>query len=209
MGYADVRKWSLPDGEALALGADVLRGRPGDHVVVFHQDDDEFAGRVTGYLLEALQDEGVAIVIATPAHRLSFEERLEQAGIDVAAAQAAGSYLALDASETMRQFIVADWPEPASFWRAISPLIKQAPGTRRPVRVFGEMVSLLWDAGLVNSAIELEAMWNELGRQYPFSLLCAYRSHSVSGSHHLDALAEVCGAHAVAIGVPPEPGQGS
>jgi hypothetical protein len=37
------------------------------------------------------------------------------------------------------------------------------------------MVSLLWDASLTDAAIEVEAMWNELGAQYPFSLLCAYR----------------------------------
>jgi hypothetical protein len=42
------------------------------------------------------------------------------------------------------------------------------------VRVFGEMVSLLWDAGLIDAAVELEVLWNELGVQYPFSLLCAY-----------------------------------
>ena len=44
----------------------------------------------------------------------------------------------------------------------------------QPVCVFGEMVWLLWDAGQVNAAIEVETLWNELGHQYPFSLLCAY-----------------------------------
>jgi hypothetical protein len=174
---------------------------------LFYQDDDGLAGRVSEYLLEAIQQGGAAIVIATPDHRLLFERRLAQVGIDIAAAQVSGSYLALDASETVRRFIIADWADPASFWQAISPLIRQAAGTRQPVRIYGEMVALLWDDGLVNAAIEVEAMWNELGGQYPFSLLCAYPAQSVSGSRHLDALAEVCRAHAVAVDVPPEPGQ--
>jgi hypothetical protein len=29
------------------------------------------------------------------------------------------------------------------------------------------MVSLLWDAGLIDAAVELEVLWNELGVQYP------------------------------------------
>jgi hypothetical protein len=66
------------------------------------------------------------------------------------------------------------------------------------------MVSLLWDAGLVSAAIEVEAMWNELGGQYPFSLLCAYPAQPVSCAHHLDALTEVCRAHTHVIGGPPE-----
>jgi hypothetical protein len=54
-------------------------------------------------------------------------------------------------------------------------MLRQAAEAGRPVRVFGEMVSLLWDAGLIDAAIEVEAMWNELGARYPFSLLAATR----------------------------------
>ena len=67
------------------------------------------------------------------------------------------------------------------------------------------MVSLLWDAGLVNAAIEVEVMWNELGGQHPFSLLCAYPARPVTCSHYLDALTEVCRTHTEVTGSPPEP----
>ena len=89
-------------------------------------------------------------------------------------------------------------------WQAISPLLRQAAKAGQPVRVFGEMVSLLWDAGLIDAAIEVEAMWNELGGQYPFSLLCAYPAQPVSCAHHLDALTEVCRVHTQVTGAPPE-----
>ena len=36
------------------------------------------------------------------------------------------------------------------------------------------MVALLWDDGLVNAAVQLEAMWEELCRRHPFSLFCGY-----------------------------------
>jgi hypothetical protein len=125
------------------------------------------AERVSEHLLPAIQDGGVAIVVATPGHRRSFERYLADVGVDVAAASARGAYLALDASQTMRIFMVADRPDPAGFWQAISPLLRQAARAGRPVRVFGEMVALLWDASLIDAAIEVEALTsaNEAGPQ--------------------------------------------
>jgi hypothetical protein len=159
---------------------------------------------VSEYLLPAIQDGDGAIVVATPDHRRSFERHLADVGVDVAAARAHGAYLALDASETMRGFMAADWPDPAGFWQAISPMLRQAAKAGRPVRVFGEMVALLWDAGLIDAAIEVEAMWNEMGAQYPFSLLCAYPAQPAACAHQLDALTEVCRAHTQVTGAPPE-----
>jgi anti-sigma regulatory factor (Ser/Thr protein kinase) len=172
---------------------------------LFYRDEQELAERVSQYLLPAVQDGGLAVVIAMPDHRRSFERRLAAAGIDVAAELERGHYVALDASEAMRGFMVSGWPDPASFWQVISPLVRQAAKAGQPVRLFGEMVWLLWDAGLVNAAIEVEALWNELGHQYPFSLLCAYPAQPVSAGPHLDALTEVCRVHTEVIGGPPKP----
>ena len=189
----------------MATGTEVLNAGRGEHIVLFYQDEHELAVRVNEYLLPAVTDGGgAAIVIATPDHRRSFEEHLAGAGADVAAARARGSYLELDANETIGRFMVGDRPDPAGFWQVISPLLRRAAGTG-PVRVFGEMVSLLWDAGLVNAAIEVEVMWNEVGGQGRFSLLCGYPARPVTCSHYLDALTEVCRAHTEVTGSPPEP----
>jgi hypothetical protein len=194
------------DGDTVTTGIEVPKAARGGHVVLFYRDEQELAGRVSEYLLSAVTDgDGTAIVIATPDHRRSFEERLADAGVDVAAARARASYLEFDANETIRGFMVGDRPDPAGFWQVVSPLLRQAAQSGQPVLVFGEMVSLLWDAGLVNAAIEVEVMWNELGGQYPFSLLCAYPARPVTCSHYLDALTEVCRTHTEVTGSPPEP----
>jgi hypothetical protein len=172
----------------------------GGHAVLFHRDDGELAGRVSAYLLEAIHAGGAAIVIATPGHRRAISARLTQAGVNVAAAEAAGAFVALDAIETMSRFMVAGWPDAAGFWQVLNPVIHRATEARKQVRVFGEMVALLWDFGQVNAAIEVEAMWNELAAQYPLSLLCAYPAGSVSADHHQDALAELCRVHASVVG---------
>jgi len=189
----------------VVTGPEVLDASRGEHVALFYRDQEELAGWVSEYLLPAVAGDGVAIMLATPDHRRSFDRRLARAGADLAAARASGSYLALDAAETIRGFMVADWPDPAGFWQRITPLLQRAATVGQPIRVFGEMVSLLWDAGLVSAAIEVEAMWNELAGQHPFSLLCAYPAQLVSCIHQLDAVTEVCRAHAEVIGRPSMP----
>jgi MEDS: MEthanogen/methylotroph, DcmR Sensory domain len=184
----------------VAAGTEDYHLGPGGHAVLFYSGGDELAGQVSEFLLEAIRGGGATVVIATPAHRESIAAALADAGSDVAARQAAGLYVALDAFETMDRFMVADWPSAASFWRVISPIVARAAEAGMPVHVFGEMVALLWDFGQVNAAIEVEALWNELAAQFSCSLLCAYPADSVRGGQHQDALAEVCRVHASVAG---------
>ena len=175
----------------------------GQHVVQFYGHDEELTERVADYLLEALGGGGAAIVIATPEHRQAFETRLKQAGADLETARDGGAYLARDARATLGEFLTADRLDHAAFDhaafdRVIGGLIRQAGTGGRPVRAYGEMVALLWDDGLVNAAVELESMWNELGRRHSFTLSCGYRASSMAGE--ADAFAELCRLHREVVG---------
>jgi MEDS: MEthanogen/methylotroph, DcmR Sensory domain len=181
--------------------AEIVNTQQGDHAVVFHHDN-ELASLVGSYLLGAINDGGVAVIVATPEHRLWVNAWLMQAGLDLGTVTGNGSYIVLDARQTMNRFVLSDWPDAAAFWHTMSPVLATAGRRNRPVRVFGEIVALLWDAGLAEPAIELEALWNEMARHFSFSLLCAYPSASVTPDEHSDALAQVCAAHSRAAGVP-------
>jgi len=149
------------------------------HVVQFCGHDAELAGKVADYLLGALDRDGAALVIATPEHRRAFEERLNGLGADLDAARASGSYVALDARETLREFSAADRLDPDAFGRVVGGLIRRAGAGGRVIRAFGEMVATLWD-DLVNEAAQLEQMWDDLGRELAFSLFCGYRADAVT-----------------------------
>jgi hypothetical protein len=181
--------------------ADTLTPRAGEHAVVFYHDN-ELASVVGGYLLDAIRDGGVAIIVATPEHRSWVNAWLMQAGVNLATVTTNGSYIILDAGQTMDRFVTGDWPDPASFWNTLSPVLTAAARRRRPVRVFGEMVALLWGAGHTDASIELEALWNEIAKQHAFSLLCGYPLSSVIGAEHSDALSRVCDSHTGSIGSP-------
>jgi hypothetical protein len=175
------------------------------HVVQFYGHEEELADQVAGYLLVALQRDGVAVVIATAAHRRAFEGRLTQAGVDLSAAARSGSYLALDAENTVRALMPGGRLDRDAFNRVLGGLIRRVGQQDRPVRAYGEIVTLLWEAGLVNAAVQLEEMWDALGLRHAFSLFCSYPASSVSGDGHLEAFAEVCRLHHSVVGGWPAP----
>jgi anti-sigma regulatory factor (Ser/Thr protein kinase) len=167
----------------------------GDHAVEFYERDADLAHTVGRYLSEAIRDGGVAIAIATGPHRRAFEDELRAAGIDVVTARRDGDLVSLDAAATVATLMPDGRVDRDAFRRVVGPVVARAAETGRPVRAYGEMVALLWEAGDVLAAIDLERLWNDLRRELHFTLLCAYRSQSVQGDARADALRQVCDLH--------------
>jgi MEDS: MEthanogen/methylotroph, DcmR Sensory domain/Histidine kinase-like ATPase domain len=172
----------------------------GEHIVHFYAREPELVAAVGPYLAAAARAGETAIVIATAAHRHAFEAALEADGIDLGRARADESFLSLDAASTMAAFIVDGQIDHDAFHELIGGLVRKAAESGRAVRAYGEMVALLWDAGNVIAAIELETLWNDLGRELPFSLFCSYPAASVAGSEHAAALHHVCHLHSSVLG---------
>jgi hypothetical protein len=181
---------------------DARHASPQDHLVLFYKQDQELAEKAGEYVLETLRGGGAAIAVGTREHRLALARYLVRSGVDVVAARSAGAYVELDASDTIDAFVTGSDADPGSFWTEITPVIRRATEAGQPVRIFGEMVALLWGAGQAGAAIDVEAMWNELAAQFPFSLLCAYPIEAVTGAGQRDQLGEVCRAHTAVTGEP-------
>lgn len=182
-------------GARMAVGVADIAIDTGDHVVQFYEHESELAETVGAYLSDAALTGAVAIVIATEAHCRAFEAELQATGIDPAEASRKGTLILLDAAATLAAFMPEGRIDSAAFREVVGSVVRRAAETGRNVRAYGEMVALLWDAGDVLAAIELEELWNELGRELQFSLLCAYHSDSVTGPEHAESLQEVCHLH--------------
>lgn len=173
------------------------------HVVQFYDHDEELAENAGDYLAGAIAEGGAAVIVATPAHCAGFEARLAAGGVDVRASRRDGSLVCLDATQVARRLTLDGRVDLAAFGTHFRPAILAAGEAPGPVRIYGEVVALLWAAGHVNAALELEGLWNELGREIPFSLFCGYPRHLVdSSSEHRGAVAEVCRLHTAAVGRP-------
>jgi MEDS: MEthanogen/methylotroph, DcmR Sensory domain len=177
--------------------AQVAADRRG-HVAHFYGHEDELADSLGSCLGVALGAGAGVVMIATAGHRAAGERRMAEAGADLAAATASGAYVTLDAASLMQRFLAGDRGGPGGFDQLIEDALRRATAAGRRAVVYGEIVALLWAAGLLSAAIELESRWNELGRSYSFSLVCGYPAQRGAGA----ALDEVRRLHSSVIGSP-------
>ena len=173
------------------------------HVVQFYDRDEELAENAGSYLAGAIADGGAAIIVATPVRCAAFEARLAAGGVDVGVARRDGTLVCLDATRVAQRLSRGGRVNLAAFGTQFRPAILAAGEAPGPVRIYGEVVALLWAAGQVNAALELEGLWNELGREIPFSLFCGYPRQLVESTQRHGAVAEVCRLHTAVAGQPP------
>jgi hypothetical protein len=171
----------------------------GEHAVQFYESDAELTASVVPYLAAGAREGEALVVIADDVHRRGFEEGLAAAGVDLAGARASEALVSLDAAMTLSALMPSGGLDPQAFDAVIGGVLRRAAGRARGIRAYGEMVALLWAAGDVPGAIELERLWNELAQEIDFSLFCAYPAASVEDAAERSALHEVCDLHSVIV----------
>jgi hypothetical protein len=146
------------------------------HAVRFYDDDAGLSRIVAGFLAEGLKSGEPALIAATPAHRSAILRELAVHGIDVDGLVGAGDVVAVDAESVLQTFMVNGLPVSDRFEEVALAYIAQACRGRMDctVRVYGEMVDVLWKRGDASAAIRLEFLWNRLAATARFSLLCGY-----------------------------------
>ena len=168
---------------------------PCDHVVQVYAEETLFLAALEGYVAGALARGEAAIVLATPAHLEGLESRLGQRGFDLEAAVRETRYVARSAPEVLDTFMVDDWPDAARFEAVIQELLRTARGAQeRKVRVFGEMVAILWARGLIAATLHLEELWNDITQAHRFPLFCAYPGR-IFTRNAAESLARIGGMH--------------
>ena len=167
--------------------------KPTDHFVALYDDDSSLIDSVRTFLAMGLADGDAAVIIATPAHREAIEAAVGHS-IDLDGARDHGLFLSLDAAETLASFMEGERPDPARFRAVVGGAVGHAQRAGKGVRLFGEMVALLWDAGNAEGAIQLEDLWNRLSEEHPFRLFCAYPAEGFDEGS-LDGLSMVCHHH--------------
>jgi anti-sigma regulatory factor (Ser/Thr protein kinase) len=176
----------------------------GDHVVQFYERDADLISSVAQYLAVAIDAGGVALAVATELHRHALERQLVAKGVDLALARLRGQIVLLDTVTMLSTFTASGRIDGDAFHTVVGRLIGDAALKGRPVRIYGEMVALLWDSGDVLGAIRLESLWNDLAASssFPFSLYCAYHAESVAGPEHAESLQRLCHLHTNVMSVP-------
>ena len=189
---AEARSW----GEAF-----LAKPAAGDHIVQFYEDERFLFDAVAHFAGAGLAAGEPVLIVATEPHRMAFAQLLQRNGCRVEEAVASGLLTMLDAQETLLRFMVGNEPDAERFYSVLGEALQNSRAQRSQarVRVFGEMVDLLWRGGNRAAAIRLEELWNELARLHSFTLLCAYAMGNFYMPGDGEPFDKVCGRHSHVI----------
>jgi hypothetical protein len=178
------------------LQSDLLaEPRSGDHFLRLYSEDAELVELLCPFVAHGVgRGEGVVLLIARE-HRLQLERLVAQIDIPLAMLQSIGRVVVVDAGYLLQRLLRHGRPDRGLFRAALDGLLTQAEAgvSGRPVRIFGELVDLLWRVGDVAAATELERFWNEALTERRFALFCAYSLEGPAGARAFPP--EICGAH--------------
>ena len=175
-----------------------LIAEPHQHAVAFCDSERETVAAIARHVDEGLAAGEPVLVVAVKAHLDALDAALTTNQTDVIRAREEGRLVTIDAVGTLDTFMVDGAPDPDAFIERVGGIVDATRGEAKTVRVFGEMVAVLWDDDNGAGALELESLWNELARSREFSLLCAYASTLLEADSLAD-IEHVCALHSTVI----------
>ncbi len=168
-----------------------------DHVCQFYETDDFLYDSVAGFLADGLTMSQPVIVFSTAAHWDGIAALLEARGVDAGGARVDGEISLVEADEALERIMTGDAPDPRRFEEVVGAEVARIAALHSggSIRIFGELVDLLWRAGNPDAAVRLEDLWNELRRDRPFQLLCAYSMGNFYRETHASHVEEIRRRH--------------
>jgi DcmR-like sensory protein len=171
-----------------------------DHVVQLYREQGSLVEAVSLFTGIALGKGEAVVLVATPAHVEAIERRLEVNGFCVEDVKHWGQLTVLDAADMLSGFMVHDMPDPVLFKTMIGTVLQKAGTASRNgrVRVYGEMVNLLWRQNLA-AAARLETLWNDVIASHGISLFCAYHVDGEGDRRHFPSDLRAAHSHLIPI----------
>ncbi len=182
-----------------AKAAELLSNpQPCGHIVYPYTDESQVADAVALFASAGLRKGESVHLVMTEAHCGPIMERLRNDGFDVEALINSGQLVCEEAAKLLSSFMFDGIIDELVFKAKVSGMIERAKaaGGQRPVRVFGEMVSLIWQSR-PQATERLEQLWNEVIQQHFVPLLCAYALAGTKPDAFPEALMG-CHSHALA-----------
>jgi hypothetical protein len=179
--------------------APTVLGAPpaGAHLCQISCDLRALADSVALFAAGGLQRGDLVILVAPPDRvQLAFAG-LARRGLDPEQSCASGQLRVFDPHATLAQCLRNGVPDLEQLKRAGDALLLHEPSSERSGRIsaYGEMVSLLWQAGYVGTAIRLEEHWNACAQSRPIVFFCAYTLDALAPTSYWFDLAEIGRTH--------------
>jgi hypothetical protein len=157
-----------------------------DHIVQLYQHEDFLKRAVCRFVGAGLANGEGIILVSTLPHWNAIRGRLEAEGVSVEAVRKRGQLTVVDADECLTRFMRDAMPDPPVFNGVFGDVVVRARAERsyQKVRVWGEMVNVLWERGDAAASMNLEDLFNELGKKRDIAIFCSFLMDNFNGDVH-------------------------
>jgi KaiC/GvpD/RAD55 family RecA-like ATPase len=171
---------------------------PTGHIVYPHTNEAEVAEAVCLFASAGIEKGEAVILIMAATHREPIRERLEQEGLNLKELERTGQLVCEEAESMLATVVFDGIVDEFRFTTKLGRMIqkaKTADGKRRSVRVFGEMVDLLWKSN-PETTQRIEKLWSDVIEAHSVPLLCAYSLAGTKPGAFPESL-RACHSHAI------------
>lgn len=166
-----------------------------DHLVAFYEHEGFLTSLVVDFLEPVFSGDTNGLVLAARAHTRTFIAGLADQHPDLNAVLETKRLVFRDARAVREQLRQAGPPTIDNVSAVLGDDIEQLADTGRPLRIFGEVVALMWEDRDLAGALALEDAWNRFATMHTFDLLCAYPMRSFAAPESVTAFLHVCQRH--------------
>jgi hypothetical protein len=147
-----------------------------EHVVQVYEDLEALRVAFSLFAGVGLGKGDSVVAIVAPEHAEAFRDSLHDHGFDPYGLQKWGQLRFVDATSLMDGFMRKGAPDAPTFLAMSEVLIREAESRSRTgrVRLYGEVVNLLWREWNIRGAARLERLWNQVIQRHRAALFCAY-----------------------------------
>jgi hypothetical protein len=147
---------------------------PSDHFLQFYESDEEFIDTLETFASSGFENGDGVIVIATEQHLEALSSKLAK-NFNISELVNEKHYIPVDAEKLLGSIMNDDYIDEANFHSVISGLIESVKKRDESnIRVFGELVALLWGQGNRKATVEMEKLWHKICSSGVVCLFCAY-----------------------------------
>jgi len=171
------------------------------HDLQIYSNDEYLLEGFASFIISGLSACHAVVVLATEAHRLSLDQKLQTQGFDLEAIIKCKSYISIDAQQALASVMIDDQPDPKQFENIVRNLVKTASiapnGAIRRVCACGECAPLLRTQGNSDAALRVEELWHLACHQYELRTLCGYVSGNLQGQEDQRIFQKICSLHSI------------
>lgn len=167
------------------------------HEMHIYPDHPSLESDLASFIERSLKAGKSVLALMAPLHRKGIMDCLQEKGVDTDAAIVAGLLVPVDVAELLPQFVVDGRVDRERLLAAATKLVETLEGSRPGACICscGEVAPTLWAMGDGDAAVEVERVWDELGKRHNMGTYCTYVSDDSLCARDPDCYQQLCAVH--------------